>query len=65
MRIVTQEEFIRQKMGELDGLSLDRLDIETNAYQPTSKLLRTDEEEGPVEETLVSHLPKSSCLVTG
>ncbi|CAJ0728048.1 MAG: NADPH-dependent 7-cyano-7-deazaguanine reductase QueF [Ralstonia sp.] len=65
VRIVTQEEFARQKMGELDGLLLDRLDIETDVYQPTPELLHADEEESPVEETLVSHLLKSNCLVTG
>jgi len=65
VRIVPQEEFARQKMGELDGLLLDRLDIETDVYQPTPELLKADEEESPVEETLVSHLLKSNCLVTG
>ena len=65
VRIVPQEEFARQKMGELDGLLLDRLDIETDVYQPTPELLHADEEESPVEETLVSHLLKSNCLVTG
>ncbi|MFX8024272.1 NADPH-dependent 7-cyano-7-deazaguanine reductase QueF, partial [Acinetobacter baumannii] len=65
VRIVPQEEFARQKMHELDGLLLDRLDIETDVYQPTPELLHADEEESPVEETLVSHLLKSNCLVTG
>jgi len=65
VRIVPQEEFARQKMGELDGLLLDRLDIETDVYQPAPELLHADEEESPVEETLVSHLLKSNCLVTG
>ncbi|MFP3889814.1 NADPH-dependent 7-cyano-7-deazaguanine reductase QueF [uncultured Ralstonia sp.] len=65
VRIVPPEEFARQKMGELGGLSLDRLDIETDVYQPTPELLHADEEESPVEETLVSHLLKSNCLVTG
>ncbi len=65
VRIVPQEEFARQKLGELEGLSLDRLDIETDVYQPTPGLLHADQNEGPVEEVLVSHLLKSNCLVTG
>ena len=58
-------DFARQQMGELDGLLLDRLDIETDIYEPAPQLLRADQEETPVEETLVSHLLKSNCLVTG
>ncbi|AMP38607.1 NADPH-dependent 7-cyano-7-deazaguanine reductase QueF [Ralstonia syzygii subsp. celebesensis] len=65
VRIVPREEFGRQKMGELEGLSLDRLDIETDVYQPTPGLLHADLDESPVEEVLVSHLLKSNCLVTG
>ncbi|WP_197329758.1 NADPH-dependent 7-cyano-7-deazaguanine reductase QueF [Ralstonia syzygii] len=65
VRIVPREEFGRQKMGELEGLSLDRLDIETDIYQPTPGLLHADLDESPVEEVLVSHLLKSNCLVTG
>ena len=51
-------------MGELDGLLLDRLDIEVDSYQPDPALLRT-EDGPPIEQTLVSHLLKSNCLVTG
>jgi len=53
------------KMGELEGLSLDRLDIEVDRYTPDASVLRASHEEAPVEETLVSHLLKSNCLVTG
>jgi len=52
-------------MGELDGLLLDRLDIEVDRYEPAPELLFADQDETPVEETLVSHLLKSNCLVTG
>lgn len=52
-------------MGELEGLLLDRLDIEADLYTPDASLLKTDAAEAPVEETLVSHLLKSNCLVTG
>ncbi|MGE5649584.1 NADPH-dependent 7-cyano-7-deazaguanine reductase QueF [Noviherbaspirillum sp. UKPF54] len=53
------------RMGELEGLLLDRLDIEVNEYQPMPSLLKANHAEAMVEETLVSHLLKSNCLVTG
>ncbi|MCA7085653.1 NADPH-dependent 7-cyano-7-deazaguanine reductase QueF [Cupriavidus cauae] len=65
VRLTAEPDFGRQQMGELDGLLLDRLDIETDIYEPAPQLLRADQEETPVEETLVSHLLKSNCLVTG
>ena len=57
--------FQNLKMGELDGLLLDRLDIEVEQYTPAPALLSSQRDEAPVEETLVSHLLKSNCLVTG
>lgn len=65
VRLTAETDFARQQLGELDGLLLDRLDIETDIYEPAPQLLRADQEETPVEETLVSHLLKSNCLVTG
>jgi 7-cyano-7-deazaguanine reductase len=59
------EDFGNLKIGELDGLLLDRLDIEVTDYVPDTKLLSAARDEAPVEETLVSHLLKSNCLVTG
>lgn len=50
---------------ELDGMLLDRLDIEVEDYAVNAELLKADQNESPVEETLVSHLLKSNCLVTG
>ncbi len=57
--------FANVQMGELEGLLLDRLDIEVSDYTPNSALLHAHQEESAVEETLVSHLLKSNCLVTG
>ena len=54
-----------EQVHELDGLSLDRLDVECTQYQPAPELLRADHEQAPVTETLVSDLLKSNCLVTG
>jgi 7-cyano-7-deazaguanine reductase len=59
------EEFGMLSMGELDGLLLDRLDVEINSYSPAPQLLQANLDEAPVEEKLVSHLLKSNCLVTG
>ena len=57
--------FDRLRMAELDGLLLDRLDIEVDDYKPEPTLLKANQEESIVEETLLSHLLKSNCLVTG
>jgi 7-cyano-7-deazaguanine reductase len=65
VRIVLPDQFDREPVQELDGLSLDRLDIECTHYTPTPELLRTVPEEGPVTEVLTSNLLKSNCLVTG
>ena len=59
------EDFGKLKMGELDGMLLDRLDIEVDSYSPAPALLTAAKDEPPVQETLVSHLLKSNCLVTG
>jgi len=63
--VTMQEDFGRLRMGELDGLLLDRLDIEVDNYSPSPSLLKATSGQPPVEETLVSHLLKSNCLVTG
>ncbi|MFL6671751.1 MAG: NADPH-dependent 7-cyano-7-deazaguanine reductase QueF [Massilia sp.] len=65
IKLATPEDFASVKMGELDGLLLDRLDIDVDQYSPSPALLTANHAEGPVEETLVSHLLKSNCLVTG
>jgi 7-cyano-7-deazaguanine reductase len=59
------ETFSTLRMGELEGLLLDRLDLEINDYMPDPSLLHANHEESIVEETFVSHLLKSNCLVTG
>lgn len=63
--LTTAEDFGKLKMGELEGMLLDRLDIEVASYSPDPSLLRADHDQPPIEETLVSHLLKSNCLVTG
>ncbi len=58
-------DFMETEIRELDGLLLDRLDIGTDIYSPDPSLLRSNRKETPVEETLVSHLLKTNCPVTG
>lgn len=57
--------FSKLKMEELDGLLLDRLDIDVTEFTPDPSLLKANHDESPVEEVLVSHLLKSNCLITG
>jgi len=65
VRLLAPDLFDQEPVHELDGLSLDRLDIECTDYTPAPQLLRAAEDEQPVEETLTSNLLKSNCLVTG
>jgi 7-cyano-7-deazaguanine reductase len=65
VRLVAPDAFDQQPVHELDGLDLDRLDIECTHYQPAPELLSCDTGQPPVTETLSSRLLKSNCLVTG
>ncbi len=65
VRLLLPEQFDREPVHELDGLSLDRLDIECSQYQPAPELLTAAFDEQPVTEVLTSNLLKSNCLVTG
>ena len=65
VQLVQPEGFEMEPVQELDGLILDRLDIECTHYQPAPELLTAQFDEQPVTETLTSQLLKSNCLVTG
>ena len=65
VRILLPEMFDREPVHELDGLSLDRLDMDFDTYSPDPTLLSATLDEAPVSEVLVSNLLKSNCLVTG
>ena len=65
LKLLSPELFDQEPIHELDGLNLDRLDIDCTRYTPAPELLRTSEGEVPVSEVLVSNLLKSNCLVTG
>ncbi len=69
VRILLPEMFDREPIHELDGLNLDRLDIEcpqsAPGTSPTPALLKAAFDEAPVSEVFTSNLLKSNCLVTG
>nr|WP_315473473.1 NADPH-dependent 7-cyano-7-deazaguanine reductase QueF [uncultured Rhodoferax sp.] len=65
VKLIDAALFDREPVHELDGLNLDRLDVECTHYQPAPELLTTVPDEGAVDEVLVSNLLKSNCLVTG
>ncbi|WP_439586325.1 NADPH-dependent 7-cyano-7-deazaguanine reductase QueF [Hydrogenophaga sp.] len=65
VKLLMPEQFDAEPVHELSGLSIDRLDVECTQYQPAPELLTAALDEKPVDETLVSHLLKSNCLVTG
>ena len=63
--LVAMAAFDQEPVQELDGLSLDRLDLDCEHYTPAPELLSATRDEAPVSEVLVSNLLKSNCLVTG
>ncbi|HEY0200312.1 MAG TPA: NADPH-dependent 7-cyano-7-deazaguanine reductase QueF [Burkholderiaceae bacterium] len=65
VKLLLPETFDQEPVHELDGLSLDRLDVECTRYTPAPELLHANFDDAPVSETLVSNLLKSNCLVTG
>ena len=65
VRLLLPELFDREPVHELDGLSLDRLEVECSRYTPAPDLLTAVFDEPPVTEVLTSNLLKSNCLVTG
>ncbi len=65
VKLVLPELFDREPVRDLEGLSLDRLDIECSRYTPAPDLLQAAFDEAPVSEVLTSNLLKSNCLITG
>jgi len=65
LTLVPSECFAQEQIHTWDGLLLDRLEVECRHYTPTPELLHANHAEAPVCETLVSHLLKSNCPVTG
>jgi 7-cyano-7-deazaguanine reductase len=65
VEIRAADQFDRERIGQLEGLCLDRLEIECTDSALAPNRLQVDTAEPPVEENLVSHLLKSHCAVTG
>lgn len=66
VRIQANETIAKKGMQEMGGVLLDRLDIEIDPRIPADpSLLGVNEDFGPIEQCLVSHLLKSNCPVTG
>jgi 7-cyano-7-deazaguanine reductase len=65
VKLVAAEWFDREPIEELDGLSLDRLDLDCDRYSPAPELLSAATDEAPVSEVLTSNLLRSNCPVTG
>lgn len=65
-RIQANDAIAKKGMQEMGGVLLDRLDIEIDPHIPADPhLLGVNEDFGPIEQCLVSHLLKSNCPVTG
>lgn len=64
MDFILPQRFETLRIAELEGISLDKLDVEIDCYEPAPQLLACAKGE-VVEETLVSRLLKSNCPVTG
>ncbi len=65
VQIRSFEHFDQERVGQLEGLCLDRLEIDCPEQALAPHLLQAHQNQTPVEETLVSHLLKSHCAVTG
>jgi 7-cyano-7-deazaguanine reductase len=65
VKLVAADLFDRESIHEFDGLSLDRLDLDCDRYQPAPDLLSANFDEVPVQEVLTSRLLRSNCPVTG
>jgi 7-cyano-7-deazaguanine reductase len=65
VQLLQPQTWATQKMQPLQGDDLDRFDIECHHYTPCPELLHAHHSQAPVTQTLVSHLLRSNCLVTG
>jgi len=65
VQLSSPAEFGKLEFDELDGISLDRLDLDTDIYEPAPSLLSANFSEPAVEETVTSNLLKTNCPVTG
>lgn len=64
LKIHQLSHFTQQPIADFAGESIDDLDIEINDYHFSADHLTNIGEGEVIEETLVSHLLKSNCLIT-
>jgi 7-cyano-7-deazaguanine reductase len=65
VRLALRDAFARERMSELDGDCIDDTDVAIDDYGPPKPEYLACDTSAPVDETLVSHLLKSNCPVTG
>ena len=63
--LYTLETYQGPRTVSLEGELIDQLDITAEHYEPSPHLLQCAPEANTVNETLLSHLLKSNCPVTG
>lgn len=64
VKLILPEQFSSLQFQEFSGTLLDNLDVEIEHYSPNTQYLTAAKNEEKVQETLVSHLLKSNCLIT-
>lgn len=64
VKIRKLSEFTAQPISDFDGELIDEQEIEIDSYEFSTDYLHNVSGEESVEETLVSHLLKSNCLIT-
>ena len=64
VRLNSLTDYTQQPIAALDGDCIDGLDIDIEDYAFNAELLKDCTNDNIVEETLVSHLLKSNCLIT-
>ena len=64
VRLNSLTDYTQQPIVALAGSCIDGLDIEIEDYAFNAELLKDCTNDNVVEETLVSHLLKSNCLIT-
>ncbi|MER2491186.1 NADPH-dependent 7-cyano-7-deazaguanine reductase QueF [Catenovulum sediminis] len=65
VKLYTLDEFAKRQVTQFQGILLDDLPVNIESYDYQPELVCATSTEEKVEETLVSHLLKSNCLVTG
>ncbi|WP_338853162.1 NADPH-dependent 7-cyano-7-deazaguanine reductase QueF [Alteromonas macleodii] len=64
VKLILPEQFSSLQFQEFNGILLDSLDVEIDQYSPNTQYLTVAKNETGIQETLVSHLLKSNCLIT-